>query len=179
MPQKPPKGPDARMVTAEAIENKVDVDMRDFYTRMANRSAELMRDAQQRNLQGQELAAYVVGGVRDLSDAPIHEAGRAATSEAYNLGRNLEAQRRLPEIGQAIRSALLDENTCDNCRALDLAVAEINGPIVSISAAGRALLEENGVDPESDDAYFALMPPNFCKGEDYCRDELLYRLRAA
>ncbi len=175
MAQKPPKGKDAAAVTAEALEAKVDVDLRDFYTRLQNRASELMADAQQRGLSGQTLADFVADGVADLSEQPIVEAGRAATSEAYNLGRNLEAQRRLPEIGQAVRSAILDQNTCENCRALDLTVAEINGPIVEISEAGAAVLRDNGVDPGSPDAYFALMPPNFCLGEDLCRDELLYR----
>lgn len=179
MAQKPPKGPDARPVTEEALGAKIDVDLRDFYTRLQNRASELMADAQQRGLSGQELADYVDQGLRDLSRSPIEQAGRASTSEAYNLGRNLEAQRRLPEVGEAVRSAILDENTCENCEALDLTVVEINGPVVSISDAGRELLLENGVDPDSPEAYFALMPPNFCLGEDLCRDEFLYRLRAA
>lgn len=179
MPQKPPKGQDAQGVTNEALAAKVEVDLRDFYTRLQNRAVELQIDAQQRNLSGKELADYVTGGLRDLSRAPIEQAGRAATSEAYNLGRNLEAQRRLPEIGQAVRSAILDQNTCRNCRALDLIVVEVNGPVVSISAAGAALLRDNGVDPDGPDAYFAVMPPNFCEGEDLCRDEFLYRRAAA
>jgi hypothetical protein len=177
--QKPPKGPDARAVTNEALQTKVDIDVRDFFVRLQNRSTELLADGQQRGLTGEALADFVAGGTGDLSEAPINLAGRAATSEAYNLGRNLEAQRRLPEIGPAVRSALLDERTCDNCIALDLAVVEVNGPVVSIKPEGADLLRQNGVDPDSPDAYFALMPPNFCLGEDFCRDEFLYRRAAA
>lgn len=174
MAQKPPKGRDARHVTGEALSAKVDLDVRDFYTRLSGRAAELLADAQQRGLTGDELAEYVVSGVRDLSDAPIEAAGRAATSEANNLGRNLEAQRRAPEIRYALRSAILDRATCDNCIALDGTVVEMNGPVVTISPEGEQLLRDNGVDPSSPDAYFALMPPNFCLGEDLCRDELIY-----
>lgn len=178
MAQKPPKGTDARGVTNEALRVKVDIDLSDHYTRLQNRTAELLTDAQQRGLVGDELADYVVSGLADLSEKPIEAAGRAATSEAYNLGRNLEVQSRLDEVPQALRSALLDENTCVNCKALDGTVVEVNGPVVSISPEGRALLEDNGVDPEGPDAYFALMPPNFCNGEDLCRDQLLYRSAA-
>lgn len=178
MAQKPPKGRDTRPVTSEYLKAKVDIDLRDFYTRLQNRAVELMADAQQRGLAGDDLAAYVTDGLKALSTVPIEQAGRAATSEAYNLGRNMEAQRRLPEIGEAVRSAILDERTCSHCIALDGAVVEINGPIVEISAEGEQLMRDNGIDPDGPDAYFALMPPNFCKGEDYCRDEFLYR-RAA
>jgi len=177
--QAPPKGPDAVPVTNEALVAKVETDLRDFYNRLQNRAVERQTDAQQRGLIGEALADYVVDGLRDLSTAPIEQAGRAATSEAYNLGRNIEAQRRLPEIGQAVRSAILDENTCANCIALDLSVVEINGPVIDIKPEGAALLRDNGIDPDSPDAYFALMPPNFCLGEDLCRDEFLYRRRAA
>lgn len=176
MAQKPPKGVDARPITEEAIGAKVDIDLRDFYSRLQSRAAELLKTGQNQGLAGDALADFVDQGLRDLSQTPIEQAGRAATAEAYNLGRNMEAQRRLPDVGQAVRSAVLDKDTCDNCIALDLAVAEINGPIISISPAGRAVMEENGFSPDDPDAYFALMPPNFCDGEDLCRDEYLYRV---
>lgn len=179
MAQKPPKGKDARGVTAEAIDAKVGIDLNDFYARLINRAAELLADGQQRGLLGDALADFVIEGVRALSDKPTEAAGRAATSEAYNLGRNLEAQRRTSEIEVAVRSAILDERTCKNCEDLDGAVVRVNGPVVSIKPEGAALMRANGIDPDSDLAYFALMPPNFCLGEDFCRDELLYRGRAA
>lgn len=181
MAQKPPKGKDARPVTNEALQVKVDVDVRDFYTRLQNRASELLTDAQQRGLTGEPLADYVVGGLADLSDKPIEAAGRAATSEAHNLGRNLEVQRRLATLagGTAVRSEILDDDTCVNCRKLDGAVVEINGPVISISAEGEALLREFGIDPYGPDAYFALLAPNFCLGEDLCRGLMYYRREEA
>lgn len=179
MAQKPPTGKDARHVTAEALEAKVGIDFSDFYVRLGNRAAELLADGQQRGLVGDALADFVIDGVNALSDEPIERAGRAATSEAFNLGRNLEAQRRIDEIEVAVRSEILDDRTCGPCNVLDGAVVKVNGPVVSISAPGAALLRANGVDPDSDLAYVALMPPNFCRGEDYCRGDLIYQRRAA
>lgn len=178
MAQKPPKGPIARSVTNEALQAKVEIDLSDAAMRLRNRAVELLTDGPQRGLTGEALAEFVDERLV-LSKTPIEQAGRGATSEAHNLGRNLGAQQRLSEIGQVVRSALLDENTCSNCKDVDQAVVQINGPVVSISAAGAALLRDNGVDPDSPDAYFALMPPNFCKGEDFCRCLLIYRRAAA
>jgi hypothetical protein len=175
--QIPPKGPDAKPVTNQALEAKVDIDLRDFYNRLQNRATELLKSAPP-GLSNEALADYVEQGLRDLSAAPIEQAGRAATAEANSLGRNLEAQRRGPQIGQAVRSAILDAATCDNCFPLDGAVCEINGPVVDISAQGAAVMEREGYSPSSPDAYFVLMPPNFCEGEDYCRCLFLYRVAA-
>jgi len=175
----PPKGRNATPVTRNALEVRTEIDLGSFYDRLFNRTAQLLEDYGQRGLSGQELADAVVAGLNELSDAPLERSGRGATAEAYNLGRNLEIQGRLPEAGAAVRSAILDTRTCENCIALDGAVCEINGPVVDIKPDGAALLRENGVDPSGPDAYFALMPPNFCLGEDLCRDQFLYRRAAA
>jgi hypothetical protein len=151
MAQKPPKGPAARAVTNEALQAKVDIDLSDIYTRLQNRATELLTDAQQRGLDGEALADYVVGGVRDLSTAPIERAGRSATSEAYNLGRNLAAQQNEAAIGRVVRTEILDDATCDPCIELDGFTTEINSP-----------------------AYFVNMPPNHCEGREMCRGFYMY-----
>lgn len=175
----PPKGPDAYAVTRNALEVRAEVDLSAFYTRLHNRTLQLLEDFGQRGLVGDALAKAVVDGLNELSDAPLERAGRGATTEAASLGRNLEIQRNLPEAGQAVRSAILDVGTCDNCIAFDGAVCEINGPVIDIKPEGASLMRENGIDPESPDAYFALMPPNFCDGEDLCRCIDYFRRAAA
>lgn len=155
MAQQPPQGPRAPSVTNEAIRVRVEVDLSDFYTRLQNRTAQLLTDLQQQGLEGDALADAVADGLKDEFDVPIERAGREATHEAFSLGRNLEAQARAGEIGEVVRSEVLDANTCDPCKALDGTVYQFNSP-----------------------EYFENMPPNKCDGREQCRGLYLYRSAA-
>jgi hypothetical protein len=86
-----------------------------------------------------------------LSDAPVSDAARGATSESFNLGRNLGAQAQAGDISQVVRTEILDQNTCDPCARVDGTSVEMNS-----------------------DEYFALMPPNLCEGRDLCRGFYVY-----
>ena len=155
MAQKPPIGTDAPGVTDEALKAQVDVDLRDYYTRLTNEALTALKDFQQQGLEGDALADAVAARLQGLSDQPIIEAGRASTSEAFNLGCNLAAQVLGPQIGEVVRTAVLDENTCDPCDLLDGSTYEVNTP-----------------------AYFESMPPNFCDGRDLCRCFYFYKAAA-
>ena len=111
-----------------------------------------MADLQQQGLDGEALAERLVLALDNLSDTPLEQMGRASTSEAFNLGRNLAAQEALPQIREVVRTEVLDENTCDPCWMLDGTVVEMN-------------TEE----------YFRFMPPNQCQGREQCRGFYLYR----
>ena len=118
-----------------------------------------MKEGQLAGLTGKELADFVDARLKGLSAAPVIEAGRKSTSEAFNLGRNIEAQEQAESIKEVIRTEILDFNTCPPCRALDhsnsKAVYVLNSP-----------------------EYFENMPPNKCNGRERCRGFYLFR-RAA
>lgn len=147
----PPEGPQAFDVTSEAFSVKAEIDLETVYVRLLNETRRLMTDLSQQGLAGPELAEAVDAGLSALSDTPIAQAARGATTEAFNLGRNIEAQRRSQSIGRVVRTEVLDENTCDPCREMDGFRTEVNGP-----------------------GYFENMPPNHCDGRDLCRGFYLY-----
>lgn len=153
MPATPPIGESAAPVTAEALDVRVTVDLDDFYNRLLNETRTLLTDLSQRNLSTEDLAAQMEAGLEDLGDSMINQMGRGATSEAFNLGRNMAAQELSDLIGMAVRTEVLDRNTCDPCDELDGTVVPLNSP-----------------------EYFAAMPPNGCDGGDFCRGFYLYRL---
>ena len=146
-----PEGFDALKVTQDAQRVAVEIDISGLATRLENEAMRLINDLSQQGLSGDALADAVDAGLRALSDAPVDRAARGAASESFNLGRNLEVQRR-GLSGVAVRSEILDENTCDPCRALD----------------GRK------VDMGSSE-YFEFMPPNQCDGRELCRGFYIYR----
>ena len=151
----PPQGPEAFAVTSEAFTVRAEIDLDAVYSRLLNESRRLLSDLSQQGLTGQELADAVDAGLRALSDTPIDLAGRGATTEAFNLGRNLSAQRNLAGIAQAIRTEILDTATCLPCRLLDGTVVQMNTP-----------------------EYFELMPPNACDGRELCRGFYIYEVAA-
>ena len=155
MPQKPPIGEDAAGVTGEAFKVRTEIDLDSFYQRLLNEARRQMADLQQQGFGGGELADRLSASLNNLSDTPIEQMGRASTSEAFNLGRNLAAQGETGIITQVVRTEVLDENTCDPCRMADGTVVEMNTP-----------------------EYFEYMPPNLCDGRDQCRGFYLYRASA-
>lgn len=176
MAQKPPRGRDALQVTADAIDVRAGIDLSQLFNQLINEANRLVPDLAQRGLKGQALADAVMAALDGLFEATFVRQGREATHEALSLGRNVAAQSMLGEIEVAVRSAVLDSpRICTNCVALDGATAKVNGPVVFIKPEGAALLRENGIDPGSDTAYFAIMPPNFCKGEELCKCVLYFR----
>lgn len=130
---------------------RAEIDLSSFYNRLLNETRRLMTDYGQQGLEGQDLADAVEAGLRNLSDTPIDQAGRGATTEAFNLGRNLAAQRNAASIQRVVRTEILDENTCDFCESADGKTYDVNTP-----------------------AYFENMPPNGCDGRDLCRGFYMY-----
>jgi hypothetical protein len=133
----------------------VEVDVGEMRTRIEVEALRLINDGLRQGKTGRALADYVRDGLNALSDAPIARASRGAASTSFNLGRNLAAQARPLDIREAIRSEVLDAETCRPCRKLD----------------GKRVVVDS---PE----YFELMPPAQCDGRDFCRGFYLYR-RAA
>jgi hypothetical protein len=153
--QEPPQGPTAVNVTDEALRLRVSIDLSEFGNRVQNEAVRLYADYAQRGLTGEALADAVTADLESIFDVSIDRAGREATHEAFNLGRNLEAQARRTQIGDVVRTEILDENTCDPCRGLDGNVYTLNSP-----------------------SYFDDMPPNHCEGGEQCRGFYLYRSAA-
>lgn len=153
MAQKPPQGPDAPKVASEAFRNQVDIDVSAVANRMRNEAARSIADHMQRGLAGDALAEAVLADLDPLFDAQVERSGRAAVHEAFAHGRNLEAQVQADTIGEVVRSAILDPNTCPPCINRDGNVYELNTP-----------------------AYFDDMPPNHCEGGEQCRCIYIYRV---
>lgn len=150
--QKPPIGKAAFPVTNEAFKVRAEIDLEQFYERIRSETLRLMNELGQQGIKGPELAERIGAELNNLSDVPIEQMGRKSTAEAFNLGRNLAAQDHKSEIREAVRTEVLDENTCQACRLLDGTVVKVNS-----------------------DEYFEFMPPRLCHGRDFCRGFYLYR----
>lgn len=146
-----PIGKKAPKVTQEALNVGVDIDISELGGRLEQEAMRLISDLSQQGLSGEELAQRVAAGLMDLSDKPIQDASRGASSESFNLGRNLGAQDSASTITQVVRTEVLDQNTCDPCANADGTVVEMNS-----------------------DEYFRMMPPNLCDGRDLCRGFYMY-----
>lgn len=83
-----------------------------------------------------------------LSDTPVEQLGRQASTVAYSTGRDAGAMEALGkgEAAWALRSELLDNATCDVCDVLDGSEYEIGSP-----------------------DYYEYMPPAYCEGGANCR----------
>ena len=150
-----PIGPQAQAVTDGAHRIGVEIDVSEIAGRLEREALRLINDYSQQGLTGDALADAVSEGLRSLSSAPVERAARGATSEAFNLGKNLEAQTRIDQIARVVRTEILDENTCPPCRDLDGKEAEFNSP-----------------------EYLEFMPPNLCEGRELCRGFYLYEAAA-
>ena len=150
-----PIGKDAMKVTNGAHRVGVEIDVSELGGRLEREAMRLITDLTQQGVTGTDLADRVDAGLMALSDTPIAEASRGASSESFNLGRNLAAQDAADQIGEVVRSEILDQNTCEFCRAADGTVTEFNT-----------------------DEYFRMMPPNGCHGRELCRGFYIYK-RAA
>jgi hypothetical protein len=164
MPQ--PVGRAAIGVTGKAHQVAVELDVSGLKTRLENEAVRLINDFSQQGLRGEALVDAVREGLNALSEAPVDKAARGATSEAFNLGRNLEAQRHVGEIKMVVRSEVLDENTCSSADNLP----GDNSP---------RCFELDGAEYEiNTDEYFKHMPPNDCHGFELCRGFYLYKVTA-
>lgn len=149
----PPAGPNAPDVTEEAVTARVSLDVDSALERIRNTTARMLSDLSSRGLSGQEMADAISAQLADLSQAPNDLIGRGAVTRFFNLGRNLAAQRNAGVISTVTRTAVLDENTCDPCVALDGQKYEVDS-----------------------DAYFADLPPAKCEGGDKCRCFMMYEV---
>lgn len=96
----------------------------------------------------QQLQDYLEG----LKGSSLTDQAREIADVAYNQGRDAAArtasEARLADV--AIRSEILDDNTCDYCQSIDGAECAIGSP-----------------------EYDTLMPPSGCDGGDRCRGVML------
>jgi hypothetical protein len=145
-----PIGKAAQGVTDAAHAVGVEIDMSELAGRLEREAMRVINDLTQQGLSGEALADRVHAALMNLSDGPVMDAARGASSEAFNLGRNLGAQA-AGDVSQVVRTEILDQNTCDPCRDLDGKEVEMNS-----------------------EEYFALMPPNLCDGRDLCRGFYIY-----
>jgi len=76
---------------------------------------ESMRQIRQGVVEREVLAQLL----NDLSDKELKGIASYSSSEAFNFGRSAQAAEMKDEIATAQYSAILDYNTCDNCRPLD------------------------------------------------------------
>jgi len=138
-------------VSRDAYRVGVEIDLSELAVRLKTEAMRLISELSRQGYSGQDLADRVSAGLMDLSDRPIQDAARGASSESFNLGRNLGAQDSAAEITQVIRTEVLDGNTCPPCARLDGEIRQMNTP-----------------------EYFADMPPNHCDGRDQCRGFYMY-----
>lgn len=95
-----------------------------------------------------ELVQRIEQFLEGLSEKPLEDAGRRAATTAYNQGRDAAA-RAMAAAGEALyalRTEVLDEATCEPCRALDGQLFRIGTP-----------------------EYTENLPPAKCEGGERCR----------
>lgn len=102
----------------------------------------------QRTTTGAEIDKAMQAFMDGLSERPMEDLARKSSSVAYNEGRDVEIKTAaaVGEAEVAVRTAVLDGNTCESCQSLD-------GMIVEIGSA----------------EYDEYMPPAKCDGGDRCR----------
>jgi hypothetical protein len=152
LPGKPPLGSAAAAITTTALDARVKIDLEELSSRLLNETHRLLVDFAQQPLTNAELAEKVGAGLEALGTTVISQAGRGATAEAFNLGRNLAAQDVLKQIDEVVRVEILDSHTCPPCKKFDGKIYKMNSP-----------------------EYFQDMPPNGCDGGDFCRGFFMYR----
>lgn len=95
----------------------------------------------------EDIATALQGYLDSLSDRQIEEMGRQSTAVAFNQGRNVAIQEYLPVLEpNAVRTEVLDANTCEPCAQFHGYEARINSP-----------------------EFFEHGPPAHCDGQRRCR----------
>lgn len=144
-------GSGAATITTSALDARVQIDLEELSSRLLRETHRLLVDFGQQPLSNTELAEKVGAGLEALGTTVVSQAGRGATAEAFNLGRNVAAQEALGSIDSVVRVEILDSHTCPPCKAFDGKIYKMNSP-----------------------AYFEDMPPNGCNGGDFCRGFFMY-----
>lgn len=119
-----------------------------LWARLTGETIGELQRLQRQGLTGDALWEAVESFLNDLSEAPLDRAAREASTVSYNLGRDV-ANKQAAAAGRAVwalRSEILDGNTCAPCRLYDGTVVLIGSP-----------------------AYESILPPAFCLGGDRCR----------
>lgn len=141
-----PRGTRAVAITSELYETRAAIDVDGLLARLEGETIAQLERLFAQGLSAKEVAAEMEAFLGTLSDKPIGEMARRSTAKAFNLGRNLEIQRKADQVAFVIRTEILDGNTCGPCSSLDGAKFEVNS-----------------------DAYFENLPPAQCDGGDRCR----------
>ena len=79
----------------------------------------------------------LVKNLKDLSDRELVATAKYSTSEAFNYGRSVEAERLKDEIDRVQYSAILDNNVCLRCEPLDGEEWEFDDPQTAKYAGGN------------------------------------------
>jgi len=125
----------------------VNVDLNSLANRLQNRTVAEFNRLFSQGLKPGEIAKQLDLFLKSISDRQIAEMARASTSTSFNLGRNIAVQDLKGTLKPtAIRTEVLDKNTCTPCRAL-------HGKKVIIGS----------------DEYLENLPPAFCEGRKRCR----------
>jgi hypothetical protein len=138
--------------TAISFANKqsevlVQLDVTGLVTRLQQQATQQYNLLLGQGLQPEQVADGLQSYFGSLSDRQIRDMGRNSTAVAFNLGRNVTIQELKDDLEpNAIRTEVLDENTCPPCERLHGFTTEINSP-----------------------AYFAKSPPAYCDGQRRCR----------
>lgn len=143
---KRPIGKGAVEVTSDIFSTRATIDAGVMVDRLSSEIATRLDLLMREGLPLDEIADEMEAFLSKLSDKPIGDIARRATSTAFNYGRNLEIQRQATQIAFVIRTEIIDPNTCPTCESLD----------------------GNKYDPNSE-LYWEFMPPNKCEGGDRCR----------
>lgn len=135
-------------VIGEQVRVRASMDVGAVWNRLLSEMLDQFASLTARNLPAAEMERELTGFVEGLSQKPIDQRARHGATTAYNVGRSAEIKTAADEgvAEYAVRSEILDGNTCSACRNLDGLVMKID-------------------DPDFD----RLMPPAECLGGDNCR----------
>jgi len=138
----------AQSAFEEAIATQATVDVGSLWQRLLDEFLDEYARQVRTGVAEDVLDRHMQEFMDSLSDKPVQDAANQAAAVAYNQGRGVAAQeaKATGRALYAVRSEVLDTNTCASCAALDGTVVEIGSS-----------------------EYQALVPPARCEGGDRCR----------
>jgi len=80
----------------------------------------------------------------ELSDRELKSAAQYSVNEAFGFGRGAEAATQIGDIDRVFYSAIMDENTCSHCEALDGHEWDSDAPEVELYASGNPACDGAG-----------------------------------
>lgn len=140
--------PQAREELLGQVDTIAEIDLDRIWSRLLDQALPEFARIERSGKTGDDLAQAFSDYLTSISEKPLEDLTREEAGRAYNEGRDAAIQTAATGnlVAYVMRSEVLDDNTCDTCRAYDGRIVEVDS-----------------------DEYTAYMPPAGCEGGPRCR----------